>query len=200
MKKFKGFTLIEMVVVLAVIAILAAILTPTIAKNIRYSKVARTTHECQVIAAAIGDFYKDMGRWPVYQNDNSTTFYYELLYSQEGVWPTANNSNWNGTGVAVDSFDNHLILNKPGGSTANAYRTEDLAGVKLKAGYWRGPYLDEIREDQWGQRYEANIKYVTLANYATVVLSAGEDRNVSTNFLLPVGSEVSEDDLAQKIR
>lgn len=191
-----------MVVVLAVIAILATILTPTIAKNIRYSKVIRTTHECQVIAAAIGDFYKDMGRWPVYQNNASTTFYYELLYSNEGAWPDTGSGadGWKGTGVNNDTFDNQLILNSPGGNTANAYRTEDIAGVRIKAGYWRGPYLDEIREDQWGQRYAANMKYVTLASYATAVLSAGEDRKVNTIFALPVGSEVSEDDIAQKIR
>ena len=60
----KGFTLIEVVVVVAVIAILAAVLTPYITKYIDDSKVAKARNEVQVIAAAVTNAYKDLGRWP----------------------------------------------------------------------------------------------------------------------------------------
>ena len=120
----QGFTLIEMVVVLAVVAILAAILTPTIAKNINDAKVARATNEVQVIAAAVGSFYKDMGRWPT-SNGNDLTDTIRVLYgpgdepgiqgggvAQEEYWRSTSNP-W---GAAfVDTFVNQLVLNDPGG-------------------------------------------------------------------------------------
>jgi len=51
----KGFTLIEVVVVVAVIAILAAVLTPYITKYIDDSKIAKARNEVQVIGAAMSD-------------------------------------------------------------------------------------------------------------------------------------------------
>ena len=48
-----GFTLIEMVVVIAIIAILIAVLFPMITKHIDDSKISRTVNDQQVIKAAI---------------------------------------------------------------------------------------------------------------------------------------------------
>jgi prepilin-type N-terminal cleavage/methylation domain-containing protein len=58
----KGFTLIEVVVVVAVIAILAAILTPFITKYIDDSNVAKAGNETQVIGAAVVNAMNDLGR------------------------------------------------------------------------------------------------------------------------------------------
>ena len=61
----KGFTLIEIVVVIAAIAILAAILAPVIAKNIRDARVSRAIGDVKVLTAAVGDFFKDLKEWPL---------------------------------------------------------------------------------------------------------------------------------------
>ncbi len=60
----RGFTLIELTVVLAVIVTLALILTPSIANFISDSRVARTRSDTQTVAASIVQFYKDNGFFP----------------------------------------------------------------------------------------------------------------------------------------
>src|SRR3990172_5080562 len=80
----KGFTLIEVVVVVAVIAILAAILTPYITKYIDDSKIAKAKNETQVIAAAVVNAMKDLGRWP---NRTNATVNYLGIYT--GTAPAA---------------------------------------------------------------------------------------------------------------
>ena len=62
----RGFTLIEMIVVIAVIAVLASIITPMIAKYLEDSKISRAVSDVKMIGAAIGDFYKDNARWPIF--------------------------------------------------------------------------------------------------------------------------------------
>jgi len=180
----RGFTLIEMVVVLAVVAILAAILTPTIAKNINDAKLARATNETQVIAAAVGSFYKDVGRWPT-SNGAAASLpdALELLYGP-GDTPTdggnaaIDEENWlnaGGTFTALDTFTNHLLENDPG-DAANDYNTATTSELR-----WRGPYLTEIKSDPWGAHYSCNILYTynTTTN-AVCVWSAGPNRTAET--------------------
>ncbi len=58
----KGFTLIEVIVAIAVVAILAGVITPSVIKHLDDSKRARAQNDCLVIGSAIGSFYKDVGR------------------------------------------------------------------------------------------------------------------------------------------
>ncbi|MGE5341310.1 MAG: type II secretion system protein GspG [Candidatus Omnitrophota bacterium] len=199
----KGFTLIEMVVVLAVVAILAAILTPTIAKNISDAKMARANNEIQVIAASIGSFYKDLGRWPTSNGADLTDTLY-LLYGP-GNAPTVavgavNAQYWlsdgTGWGVAVcDTLENQLISNSPKG-VADYYPT---TGTEL---YWRGPYIAELKADPWGDQYAVNIRYAynTTTNFVGV-FSAGPDRQASTRTDQALtGVTISGDDLIYRLQ
>ncbi|MDA3872723.1 MAG: prepilin-type N-terminal cleavage/methylation domain-containing protein [Kiritimatiellae bacterium] len=61
----RGFTLIEMLVVIAIIAILAGFLFPAISKGILTAKRNRAGAEAKAIASAIELFYKDYGYLPV---------------------------------------------------------------------------------------------------------------------------------------
>src|SRR5713101_3686857 len=70
MKESRGFTLIEMVVVLAVIAILAAILTPIVTSYIERARVDAATNDVKKIAAAIVQFNTDTRVWPIYTATN----------------------------------------------------------------------------------------------------------------------------------
>ena len=63
-KFFRGFTMIEMVVVLAVIAILAAILTPIITSYVDRARLNAASSDLNHIAAATIQFNTDTRVWP----------------------------------------------------------------------------------------------------------------------------------------
>ena len=60
----KGFTLIEMIGVLAVIAILAAVLVPKVFEAINNAKVNNAAMSCQTVKTAIADHYAKVGSIP----------------------------------------------------------------------------------------------------------------------------------------
>jgi general secretion pathway protein G len=184
MKKSRGFTLVEMVVVLAVVAILAAILTPTIAKNINDAKLARANNECQVIGAAIGSFFKDVSRWPTSDGAAATLpDVIQLLYGPGDIPTdpgTGDEEGWlSSGGWTTDLFANHLLENNPG-NAANDY--PDSTTSPLPESRWKGPYLTELKADPWGTHYSCNIRYTydTTTN-AVGVWSAGPDRTAQTD-------------------
>src|SRR5687768_1450367 len=67
----RGFTLIELTVVLAVIVTLALILTPSVTNFITDSRVARTKSDTQTVASAVVQFYKDNGFFPQWSTANA---------------------------------------------------------------------------------------------------------------------------------
>jgi general secretion pathway protein G len=171
----RGFTLIEVIVVIAVVAILAAILTPQIVKNISESKLARAKNDLVVIAAAIGDFYKDTGKYPFYSAAGGTPNIY-MLYSATGTpgGSGGGSSNYwrsdSGWGAGnKDTLDDQLNYNVPGYSSTGASA-------------WRGPYLPKITADPWDIHYSVNSAYLPTpninpedgpGNFACWALSAG---------------------------
>jgi type II secretory pathway pseudopilin PulG len=60
-----AFTLVEMLVVITIIMILAAILIPTIARAKTKAKVANARMEMSGLEAAIKSYHNDYNRWPV---------------------------------------------------------------------------------------------------------------------------------------
>jgi prepilin-type N-terminal cleavage/methylation domain-containing protein len=63
-KRAMGFTLIEMVGVLAVIAILAALLVPKIFAAIDESRYNNTVASCNGVKAAVLGYFGKLGTWP----------------------------------------------------------------------------------------------------------------------------------------
>src|ERR1700681_979691 len=66
MKSNRGFTLLEMAVVLAIIAILAAILTPIVTGYIDQARNARANEDTDKIAQPFNLNYRDTGKSPVW--------------------------------------------------------------------------------------------------------------------------------------
>jgi prepilin-type N-terminal cleavage/methylation domain-containing protein len=66
MSNNKGFTLIELAVVLAIIAILAAVLTPIVMGYLDQARLARAQADVRTIADSLKLYNRDTGRWPIY--------------------------------------------------------------------------------------------------------------------------------------
>lgn len=60
----KGFTLVELITVVAIIAILGAVVTPNILKAIDGSRVVVAVSDVKIIKSAALAYYADTGRWP----------------------------------------------------------------------------------------------------------------------------------------
>jgi len=177
----KGFTLIEVIVAIAVVAILAGVITPNVIKHLDDSKRARAQNDCLVVGAAIASFYKDNARMPTMDaaGQNRIT----LLVSEGNTPAQASGINaWNTatTSVRSDLLSNHLSANTPKAQISNIYPTTGEFA-------WRGTYLTEFPSDPWGNRYAVNIGNTInstnpLLSYALWVLSAGPNGIIETEF------------------
>ncbi|MGA6993828.1 MAG: prepilin-type N-terminal cleavage/methylation domain-containing protein [Candidatus Deferrimicrobiaceae bacterium] len=186
----RGFTLIEVVVVVAVIAILAAILTPFITKYIDDSKVAKSRNETQVIGAAVVNAMKDLGRWP--DRRTATADYLGLytgstapnaaLFGSATGWAAAGGNRWN-------QLDTHLVTNSHGYPATGETR-------------WNGPYATTLPQDPWGRAYVMNSQEFTstaVPSPPVWVLSAGKNGVVETNIAAAVTTP-GGDDIAFRIQ
>ena len=176
-----GFTLIEIVIVLGVIAALAAILVPTLMNYVEHAKKTRASKDVGIIAAAIAQLNKDTVKWPIYTDISSKTGLIDCLYTgpASSILKTDDFVGTNPPQSFGTSFD-HLMRNN-----ANYPST----GTNM----WRGPYLSKDTTDSWGTPYAILVKRFngTTGVYAWV-LSAGPDgifQTDETSIEIPAGSD-----------
>ncbi len=177
----KGFTLVEVVIVLAVIAILSAILVPSIMKNIEDSRIARAKSDVKEIANAILRARNDMGIWPVIDRNSNPT---SLLI---GTTPDPVLSSVPGSSSGVSSWARtpseslwwELI------NPNNSYTKIEPNPHNLPC--WMGPYLVEIKLDPWGNPYLVNSSFLQGGSNPDStrrvwVISSGLNKLMDTNF------------------
>ncbi len=181
----KGFTLIEIIVILAVISILVAILTPTVLKYISEAQGDRAQNDVGNISAMLNDLIKDTGQFPGAHLGTGKTF----LCSGTG---TIAGGNFGGTTANCESINNHLAINSPG----NATTADDYPSTGKFA--WKGPYITNLSEDPWGNAYEVNASVLVGGNTSvTWVISAGPDGTFQTS---TSSTTLSGDDIGVRIK
>ena len=188
MRESRGFTLIEMVVVLAVIAILAAVLTPIINSYVERARTNAAMNDLKNIAASIVQFDADTKVWPIYKTNGDIpigmTWPVEWTPGDTAGVDTSVQTDWNPAltgGTSLDAMLNTNFLLLP------------TTGTRA----WKGAYLN-LGADPWGSAY-----YVTTGNLrpdsmnAAYVISAGPNQkietplnNVRSGTLIPSGDDL----------
>lgn len=138
----RGFTLVEVSIILMVLAVLSLILLPSVGTYLRDARYARARSDLAAIRAGIWRFLEDTGegafRWhangtrPTTGDDRSDPsdpdeeFLVKLLVS-DGDMPDGGSEYERWRRVVdyyrVDTFANHLVQNTPGASRSYRYRT-----------------------------------------------------------------------------
>ena len=218
-----GFTLVEIIVVLAVISALIAIITPRIFPYIDDAKKVQAQGDVNQIAAAIQAMYRDTGRWPFYYDSRGALAYADgtdaqILTSNTachgGVAATCDTNHpedattgdsWDLATAVADNVTNHMIRNRPfdlAGGADNAYR---MTGHRA----WRGPYLNKMVDvDPWGKSYLVNIANADPADEGAdtqlwvFVISAGPDGELDTVATSPGTSDPTpaDDDIIARVK
>lgn len=176
MRKTRGFTLLEMVVVVAVIAILAAILIAVVGRVVDDAREARAKADIKAIHEGVLLLYKDTGRTP-FQN---------VPYPPGGP----------STLGAVWEVKPGKLVCGPGSTGATDTINISAAGLIATDGSynnWKGPYLSsKVQPDPWGKSNCIHYNYTlsesgTLAGTAgTATVSGGKDKKI---YATPVGTE-----------
>jgi general secretion pathway protein G len=105
-----GFTLIEILVVIAVISLLAALVAPNVFQQLGTAKDATAKSQIEMLGAALDAYRLDNGRYPTTDQGLSA------LYSAPTIEPRP--SNWRGPylrkEVPDDPWDNPYVYTAPG--------------------------------------------------------------------------------------
>ena len=190
-----GFTLIELILVVAVVAILAAILVPTVFSILDDSAITKGKADVKAIAGALVKFRDDTGVFPTRDADvlNGEV---NLLYSGTvapliTVFSPSPGAAFDCTTAAnCDTFQFPFITN----AGTNAYST---SGKK----FWRGPYLSENATDEFDTPYIVYVRRLRLAGGVTTerswIVFAGPNKAYETT---PGSTSAQGDDFVFLIR
>jgi general secretion pathway protein G len=175
----KGFTLIEVIVVAAIIAILAGILVPMIFNQIDESKITRAQGDAKAIATAVQLYRTHTGMWPTYDptNANPTTAYYNALFTDGNRLATVFPSDTPG------DLADHLSTN------AQSKALYAPGGMYEKK--WKGPYMTTFPADPWGNAYVVNVWNANDTDFVWAI-SAGPNGKFET---AQTSSAVGGDDI-----
>jgi len=196
-----------MTIILSVIAILTAVLVPTVMSHITQARILRARQDVRTIAEAVVRSYRDMGFVPRTRDSidgGMGSDAIRLLVSNGNAPVTSttssDTSDWATTDV--DFLANHLVNNVPG----YRLKTSDN-GLG-----WNGPYFANAPEaDPWGNRYMINIEYLDITagaldadgavKLAVFVISAGQDGTIDTAYSQPLTDVgIGGDDIGHRLQ
>ena len=159
-KQSKGFTLVEVMAVVAVGATLASGVSPIVFDQINEAKIARARVDVQVIGTGLGLMYINSGYFGSWNSKISSTPAQNLTYLRSG------------SGAAVDLGGHPQDPKADLWTGAAPSRTTDFLEYQLETGFpgggsscyrsfgvnWKGPYASGLEKcDPWGRNYVAFV-------------------------------------------
>lgn len=154
----RGFTLVELLVAIAIIGVLAAIILPNAFKAVEKAKISRVVADVRSIKAAGYAYYADAGDWPKAGQDSydpGSGDEYGFLYFMK----TDGSTGWNGP-----------YLEKPPGTTpwGGHYR------------YWKSEINGQVRDAAGNQIPVNNTKcaVVTIGGFPDQGIRDAVDRRI----------------------
>jgi general secretion pathway protein G len=125
-----GFTLIEILVVVAVLSVLAALVAPNVFQHLGTAKDAAARSQMEMLGAALDAYRLDNGRYP------TTAEGLQALREAPAIEPRPRN--WNGPylrrAVPLDPWDNPYVYISPGEANPNGYDLVSLGADGLPGG------------------------------------------------------------------
>jgi prepilin-type N-terminal cleavage/methylation domain-containing protein len=199
----RGFSLIEVLVAVAIVAIIAGAITPLVLKYIGDARRARALSDARTLGQAILSFNLDTGRWPVSDDGNlgdagELSRLVGLAAADidadnipDGAGSATGDGNWDGGGSGGNAGAIEDFLKYNADSDTDPLYTAST-NPALSPG-WNGPYIQDVPLDPWGNPYVINVRYldgggvngVTTAeaqDHAVFVLSAGANGLFETSF------------------
>ena len=174
-----GFTLVEVIVIVAILAILAGVLVPMIFSQIDEARITRAEADCKSISSALLVARKDLGLWPNLYGASCTPTA-TLLYSA-GTQP-ANLAAMGFNATVPLRFRDVLMRDD-----------EECYDVSM----YKGPYLPGVEADPWDNQYVLGASNFNVANGPVYVLSAGPNGTLDT----PMSSiALGGDDIGLRIK
>ena len=178
MRNNKGFTLIEIIVAVALVAILSAAIAPSVLNNIAQGRIARTQSDVQALGSAIMRFKSDTGLFPrcakgAWPDTSGNRIDY--LASLNGNFPAkTTNAKWFGTSTAftdgvttvgsVEDFTNHLINGTSRATTSDSLYDRATNPEDPNSFGFRSGLVSSDQSDPWGNKYICNVAEIGRAS------------------------------------
>ncbi len=213
----QGFTLIEIVIAVAIVAIFAAALTPMVFRHLEEAKISKAQNEAETIATAVLCYYKDVGCWPYTNNTtnnrpsgNEVDRVISSSAVAAGVGPDAASGadRW-GSYMVAKPLGDYLYYNNPDDNSSADGANANEANQDWPTsgpGAWRGPYIDRYTiNDPWGHAYVINARffpggiYTGTVRHKVFVLSAGPNGKWETGYANDASEEITGDDIGALI-
>ena len=153
----RGLSLTEVTIMLSVLSVLTAVLSPTIGDYVEDARRVKATEDVQVLASTFARFTFDV---PIDRNLKGGWASADLLVGpgDAPVATTTAATPWTADvdGTRVARLEDHLMVNTPGYPDA-------AAGTRFVAAGWRGAYVSGLTADPWGHRYAINVQSISSA-------------------------------------
>lgn len=211
----RGFTLIEILVAIAILAVMAAIVTPFVTQYVGESDLSRAEADVRSLATQVGNFHRDVAHGPVFNTAGDLQARnpeIEALFGPGTPPPLASGvSGWPSSGGVFDNTEGDdedadaivdQLMNNEDGSGSAIYPTTDPDAKPTQRLIWQGPYIDGVNDDPWGNAYLITVKGLWPGeDLAVFAVSAGVNGTLETDGNQPAAGEltVGGDDHAFRI-